>query len=60
MKKNEKRKGDLLYSGGFPAVTITHPSGTLCFPKTLYCKNCNIDGASVSDKLVLPVEELEE
>ena len=40
---------ELLYSGGFPAVTTIQPFGTLCLPNTLYCKNCSMIGASVSD-----------
>ena len=38
-----------LYSGGLPAVTTIHPSGTRWRPKILYCKNCSIAGVSVSD-----------
>ena len=38
-----------LYSGGFPAVTTTQPSGTRCRPKTLFCRNCSMEGASVSE-----------
>ena len=40
---------ELLYSGGLPAVTTIQPSGTRWRPKILYCKNCSITGARVSD-----------
>ena len=40
---------DLLYCGGLPAVTMTNPSGTLCVPKVLYCRNWSIVGARVSE-----------
>ena len=38
----------MLYSGGFPAATISHPSGSRWFPKVLHWRNCSIIGASVS------------
>ena len=44
-----KSLAERLYSGGFPAVTTTQPSGTRCLPKTLYCRNCSMAGARVSD-----------
>ena len=39
----------LLYSGGLPAATMTHPAGTGWLPKVLPCKNCSMVGARVSD-----------
>lgn len=44
-----KSRTDLLYSGGFPAVTMTHPFGTFRLPKVFCCRNCSIVGASVSE-----------
>ena len=38
-----------LYSGGLPAHTMTHPSGTLCLPNVLNCRNWSIEGYSVSE-----------
>lgn len=38
-----------LYSGGFPAVTMTQPAGRRCWPNVLYCRNCSIAGMRVSD-----------